>query len=208
MDSEGIEARLRAAYLATADVPFGPVASRDAPPTVSVSPRRQRRRAGPAAIAALCASAAVGATLVAINIGSSADQAGSPSPSTSGAQGSCVAPFLRSDARRSPPEPGHPTTLGEVKAGSRVSVYGYWYYPPGCTDTFPFGATPPPVVPAASVRLFLTTASGEPTLIATVRPHGPDAMFTARMTIPTTASTGPATINDGHGEVVRLLIHK
>lgn len=88
-----------------------------------------------------------------------------------GAQASCVAPFLRADQRVSPPEPGHPSTLGEVRAGQSVTVYGHWYFAGPCVDTVTAGQPIPAPRALSSVRLLLTTDDHRATTLVTVHPQ-------------------------------------
>jgi len=143
----------------------------------------------------LGAVAAGGATVVACSSGRSAttDAAG---------QASCVAPFLRADQHGRPPEPHHATTLGRVARGDNVTVYGQWYYGGPCQDVNPTGARPP----ATAVPLVLTTSDGRSVTLASATPGGPDASFTAAITIPAAAATGQARISDDQGHYVKLVI--
>jgi len=117
-------------------------------------------------------------------------------------QASCVAPFIRADPTRSPPDPGHPTTFGQVKPGQRLSIHGWWYYGGQCLDTQATGQS----VPASSIQLSLTTADHQTATLATVDPRGDDASFVTSVDVPDNAVAGPATITDGRGHVIDLVI--
>jgi hypothetical protein len=123
-----------------------------------------------------------------------------------GSQGSCVAPFLRADPTRSPPAPGHPTSLGEVAAGHSITVYGWWYYDGPCIDVSKPGQTIPPAHPGGAVTVLLTTADGQTATLATAQPRGDDASFAATANIPDNAPLGPATVSDQLGHQVELTI--
>jgi len=122
-------------------------------------------------------------------------------------QASCVAPFIRADPTRSPPDPGHPTTFGQVKPGQRISIHGWWYYGGTCVDT---QATDQPAsgqsVSGSSIQLSLTTADHQTATLATVDPGGDDASFVATVDVPDNAAAGPATITDGRGHTIDLVI--
>jgi hypothetical protein len=117
-----------------------------------------------------------------------------------------VAPFLRADPTRSPPGPGQPTSLGEVRAGQSVTVYGWWYYDGPCTDVVEVGQTIPPAHPSGAVALLLTTSDGQTATLATVQPRGDEASFTAIVDVPDNAPPGSATITDQLGHTVELVI--
>lgn len=119
---------------------------------------------------------------------------------------SCVAPFLRADARRSPPPPGQPTSVVDVRVGQTVTVYGWWYYDGPCSDVRGRGQTITPAHPSGAIELRLSTSNGQTVGLAAPQPHGEDASFTATVTVPDTAATGPATITDGLGHIVKLVI--
>jgi hypothetical protein len=122
-------------------------------------------------------------------------------------QASCVAPFIRADPTRSPPDPGHPTTFGHVKPGQRISIHGWWYYGGQCGDAQASGqpATGQPAS-TGSVQLSLTTADRQTATLATVDPGGDDASFVATVDVPVNAAAGPATITDGRGHMIDLVI--
>ena len=132
-------------------------------------------------------------------------------------QASCVAPFIRADPTRSPPDPGHPTTFGQVKPGQRISIHGWWYYGGQCVDAPTTGphatgqpATGQPAtgksVAGSSIQLTLTTADHQTATLTTVDPGGDDASFVATVDVPVDAAAGPATITDGRGNVIDLVI--
>lgn len=81
---------------------------------------------------------------------------------------SCVAPFIRSDATRTPPGPGRPTTFGRVRPGQRLTVHGWWYYKRPCDST-----------PVNVVQLSLRSMDHGTALLTTAAPTGGDAAFIA-----------------------------
>jgi hypothetical protein len=126
---------------------------------------------------------------------------------TSGRAGpSCVAPFLAAGQTASPPAPGHPAMLGEVHPGQSVTIYGYWYFDGSCADS---GESSPLSShsrrPASSISLSLTTADRHRTELGIAHPNS-DASFTATLTIPADSSPGPASIGDGPGDEVELMV--
>ena len=115
-------------------------------------------------------------------------------------EASCVGPFIRSDAQRTPPD--RPTTFGTVHPGQRVDVHGWWYYDDvlGCEA----GSNASPS--ADAVRLSLVTADHRSTALATVHPQGRDASFAVTLTVPTDAYPGSGRVTDGQGNTIRIQI--
>jgi hypothetical protein len=122
-----------------------------------------------------------------------------------GAGGSCAAPFLRADAKRSPPG-RNVTSLGGVPAGSQVQVYGFWYYAGPCRDTGLRGQRMRTAHSLVSVTLTLTAADGHSGVVGVARPEGRDSSFVADVLIPRDTTRGPATIDDGGQHIVRLVV--
>jgi hypothetical protein len=116
---------------------------------------------------------------------------------------SCVAPFIRSDAKRSPPDPGAPTTFGSVRPGQHLSLHGWYYYGSACDDTNS-GVPAARSASALPVHLTLTTADHRTVALAAPRATGNDASFVVSVAVPATAAAGPASIGDGQGHVVKL----
>ncbi len=129
--------------------------------------------------------------------------AGNPGGST-GAQTSCVAPVLSTTRGAAATGPGDKPFLGQVSPGQRVTIYGRWYFSGPCQDTNASGQTPS-AAPAGPVPLWLTTSDGQTRLLATEHPDSGGA-FTAQLTVPSDAQTGPATISDGQGHQIDLVI--
>ncbi len=160
----------------------------------AAAPWRRLRRAATCAISLGCAGAMLAGAAACGQTGNSGDRG----------QASCAAPFIRADPTRSPPDPGHPTTFGDVRPGQRISVYGWWYYGGPCADNPIADQSISPRISAGSVRLTLTMADHRTETLVTVRPEGADASFVATVAVPAWATAGPASISDGHGHVIDL----
>jgi hypothetical protein len=160
----------------------------------TAAPWRVFRGAAMCAISLACAGAMLAGMAACGQTGNSGDRG----------QASCVAPFIRADPRRSPPDPGHPATFGHVRPGQRISVYGWWYYGGPCADSPTADRSISPRISGGSVQLTLTTADHRTATLATVRPEGADASFVATVAVPAEATPGPASISDGHGDVINL----
>ena len=187
------------------------------PDLASMLPRASTPRRRPVLLAAVAAAVMVlggAATAVALTHGGStpppvAARTPSPAPPTAvataspqptkshrppaqtggevggGSSASCAAPTLTAQ-----PKPAGTTSLGGVRRGATVTVYG-WFFLTDCYDTGQQGA-PPPV---AHVTLYLQHG-GARTVLGVARPRGDLGRFTARVTIPADAPLGRATLRE------------
>lgn len=148
-------------------------------------------RARTAAALLMCAVTAAGGVVACGDTGSDGGQG----------KASCVSPFIRSDTRRSPPDPDSPTSFGEVRPGQHLSVRGWYYYGGPCDDTGSGAARP---TSAGPVNLSLTTSDHRTAALGTAHPTGSNASFVLSVAVPAQAPAGPASIGDGQGHVIRL----
>ena len=166
-------------------------------------PRRRRRRPILLAVAAAAIIVAAGLMLA---VSPSHDSTPREGPGrTADHAASCVGPLLTVTKDGREVGPGRRPTLGTVTAGQQVTVYGRWYFAGPCQDTWTSGAGPTPAGRMAVVRLSLTASDHRQRVLATVHPDR-SAAFTATLTIPADAAPGPATIDDGAGNLIDLVV--
>lgn len=168
-------------------------------------PRRPRRR--PMLLAAAAAVVIVAAGVL-LAVSHSRDSAPREGPGGAGNQAaSCVGPLLTVTKDGREIGPGRRPSLGTVTAGQRVTVFGRWYFAGPCQDTWTSGAAPAaPPGRIAIVRLSLMTSDGRTAVLGEVHPDAASAAFTAMLTIPADAAPGPATIGDGEGNLIDLVV--
>ena len=118
---------------------------------------------------------------------------------------SCVAPVLGTAADPQPVRGGNWPSLGQVKQGQQLTVFGKWYFAGPCRDTTTAGAAPPSAAPATDVTLSLHTSDGGWHQLATAHPDE-NSDLAATVQIPADATPGPATINDGRRDQLTLVI--
>ena len=118
---------------------------------------------------------------------------------------SCVGPVFGTTPDPQSLGPGRWPSLGEVAQGHSVTVYGQWYFAGPCADTVTGDGPVPSAVPEDAVVLSLRTSDGVSIDLATVHPDA-DAAFAARLNLPVEARTGPASITDNRGHLIKLVI--
>ena len=160
-------------------------------------PRKHRRR-GPVLAASLTAAAALATGIALVNLPATR--------SGGGGSASCADAYLTANPTSGPAAPDNPSTLGEVRPGAHVTVYGRWYMDySSCNDTSLGSPTYAPVESRRDVILQLITDDQRIATTVTVHPDQ-NGSFISTLQIPSASTTGPAIISDGEGHRVDLVI--
>jgi hypothetical protein len=142
---------------------------------------------------------------VALAVASCSSSSEGGSGGQAGDVGSCVSAVFGTMPDPQQPAPGAWPTLGAVAQGHSVRVYGKWYFAGPCQDTVTRGGPLPSARPEDVVVLTLRTSDGVSVDLATVHPDA-TAAFSATLDVPVAAATGPATITDNRGHLIKLVI--